>query len=96
MNDAQIVVYLLVGAMALAGTVGTAVLASRQKGTEVLLQAQREELAALREEVAENKERICRIEGRERRLVNYVHRLRSHITLQLPPPPPEWPADLDV
>ncbi len=95
-SDVQVVVYLLVGLMALAGAIGTAVLAARQKGTETLLAEQRAELTALREEVSENKARIKAIEGRERRLVNYVHRLRSHITLQLPPPPPEWPADLDV
>lgn len=95
-GDAQIVVYLLVGAMALAGTVGTAVLAARQKGLTDLVSALQAEVAATRAEVAENESRIRRLEGRERRLINYVHRLRAHIVQQLPPPPPEWPADLDL
>lgn len=96
MSDAQVVVYLLVGLMALAGTIGTAVVSARVKATETLLAEQRAELTSMRAEVVENRERIKRIEGRERRLVNYVHRLRAHITQQLPPPPPEWPADLDA
>lgn len=96
MTDAQVVVYLLVGAMALAGTVGTAVLSSRQKGLTDLVSALQTEVESLRDKASTNETRIARLESRERRLVNYVHRLRSHITLQLPPPPPEWPADLDV
>lgn len=95
-GDAQVVVYLLVGLMALAGTVGTAVLASRQKGLTDLVAALQTEVESLRDKASTNETRIARLESRERRLVNYVHRLRSHITLQLPPPPPEWPADLDV
>lgn len=96
MSDAQIVVYLLVGLMALAGTIGTAVLASRQKGLTDLVSALQAEVAALRDKAGENAERIAGLEGRERRLINYVHRLRAHIVQQLPPPPPEWPADLDL
>jgi len=96
MTETQAVVYILVGFMALAGTVGTAVLAARQKGLTELTERLQTEVAALRDVADQNATRIARLEGRERRLINYVHRLRAHIVQQLPPPPPEWPADLDV
>ena len=96
MTEAQAVVYILVGFMALAGTVGAAVLGARQKGLTDLVGALQDEVASLRERADKNAERIARLEGRERRLINYVHRLRAHIVQQLPPPPPEWPADLDL
>lgn len=96
MTDAQVIVYLLVGLMALAGTIGTAVLAARQKATEALLREQREALADLREQVAANEARIEKLERRDRAWANYVHKLRAHIEKRLGPPPPEWPVGLDV
>jgi len=95
-SDAQILVYVLVALLALAGTVGTAVLASRQKGLTDLVGALQKEVAALRDKASDNESRIERLESRDRAWANYVHRLRAHIVAQLPPPPPEWPKDLDV
>ncbi len=96
MTDAQIVVYLLVALLALAGTIGTAVLAARQKGLTDLVGALQTEVTALRDKASDNEQRIERLESRDRAWANYVHRLRAHIVAQLPPPPPEWPAGLDV
>jgi hypothetical protein len=88
-NETQAVVYLIVAALALAGTIGTAVLASRQKGLTDLaerLQARVEELDG----------RLARLESRDRAWANYVHVLRQHIVAQKPPPPPDYPPNLDV
>lgn len=96
MTDAMVVVYLLVGAMALAGTVGTAVLSARQKGLTDLVGALQTEVERLRDKAGDNEQRIEKLERRDRAWADYVHRLRAHITAQKPPPPPEWPAGLDV
>lgn len=96
MSEAQVVVYLLVALLALAGTIGTAVLAARQKGLTDLVGALQVEVERLRDKASDNEQRIIRLESRDRAWANYVHRLRAHIVAQLPPPPPEWPKDLDV
>ncbi len=89
MTDTQAVVYVLVGIMALAGTVGTAVLATRQKGLTDLAER-------LQARVADLDGRLARLESRDRAWANYVHVLRRHIVDQKPPPPPDYPANLDV
>lgn len=87
----------LVGVLFTAVTgVVAAVLASRQRALEVALNDTRAELAATRAEVEANEKRIVKLERRDRAWADYVHRLRAHITAQKPPPPPEWPAGLDV
>lgn len=96
MSEAQVVVYLLVALLALAGTIGTAVLAARQKGLTDLVGALQVEVERLRDKASDNEQRIVRLESRDRAWANYVHRLRAHIVAQLPPPPPEWPKGLDV
>ena len=96
MTDAQIVVYLLVGLMALAGTVGTAVLAARQKGLTDLVQAQAKRIDQLEAAAEKRDARIERLERRDKAWADYVHLLRRHIVDEKPPPPPEWPPDLDV
>lgn len=96
MSEAQVVVYLLVALLALAGTIGTAVLAARQKGLTDLVGALQTEVAALRDKASDNEQRIAKLERRDRAWADYVHRLRAHIFSQQPPPPPEWPAGLDV
>lgn len=96
MSDAQVVVYLLVGLMALAGTIGTAVLAARQKGLTDLVGALQKEVDRLRDKAGDNEQRIEKLERRDRAWADYVHKLRAHITQQKPPPPPEWPIGLDV
>jgi hypothetical protein len=95
-SDVQVVVYLLVGLMALAGTIGTAVLAARQKGLTDLVGALQTEVERLRDKASDNEARIARLERRDRAWADYVHQLRAHIVAQKPPPPPEWPAGLDV
>ncbi len=96
MTEAQVVVYVLVGLMALVGTVGTAALAARQKGLTDLVDALQVEVKALRDKVTDNEARIALLERRDRAWADYVHILRRHIVDQKPPPPPEWPAGLDV
>ncbi len=96
MSEAQVLIYVIVGILALAGTVGSAVLASRQKGLTDLTERLQVEIAALRDKANDNEARISKLESRDRAWANYVHRLRAHIVAQLPPPPPEWPKDLDV
>jgi len=95
-SDAQILVYVIVGVLALAGTIGSAVLASRQKGLTDLVSALQAEVASLRDKASDNESRIARLERRDRAWADYVHTLRAHIVAQKPPPPPEWPAGLDV
>lgn len=89
MSDTQALIYIIVAALALAGTIGTAVLATRQKGLADLAER-------LQSRVAELDNRLARLESRDRAWANYVHVLRQHIVAQKPPPPPEYPANLDV
>ena len=96
MSDAQVVVTVVVGVLAFVGTVGTAVLASRQKGLTDLTERLQVEIEALRRNVSDNDKRIGRLESRDRAWADYVHILRRHINDQKPPPPPEWPPGLDV
>jgi hypothetical protein len=88
--------------MALVGTlfaavvvVIAAVLSSRQKSLELIIADLRGELADTRAEVVSNDRRIQALERRDRAWANYVHRLRRHISDGQPPPPPEWPPELD-
>lgn len=98
MTDASIIpLFALVGVLiTAAGGVVAAVIASRVKATEVVIASLRDELASTRDEVKDNAARIAKLESRDRAWANYVHRLRAHIVAQLPPPPPEWPKDLDA
>ncbi len=96
MTEAQAVVYVLVGFMALAGTIGTAVLAARQKGLADLVTAQARRIDQLEAAAEQRDERIARLERRDRAWADYVHILRKHINDRREPPPPEWPAGLDV
>ena len=96
MSDAAVTATIVVALLALIGTIIAAVVAARQKGLTDLLTALQAELDATRAEVRDNDSRIRRLESRDRAWANYVHRLRAHITAQLPPPPPEWPSGLDI
>ena len=97
MSDATLAaLFLLVGVLFTAVTsVVVTVIASRQKATSDLVAELRRELTDTRALVIAADGRIDKLEKRDRAWANYVHRLRRHITDQLPPPPPEWPADLD-
>ena len=86
---------LVVALLGLAGTIGVAVLAARQKGLSDLVSALQTEVSSLRDQVADNDSRIQRLERRDRAWQDYVHILRAHIYAQKPPPPPEWPEELD-
>lgn len=96
MSDAAIILGIIVAVIGFVGAITSAVVATRQKGLTDLVTALQIELEATREEVRGNDTRIRRLESRDRAWANYVHRLRAHITAQLPPPPPEWPAGLDI
>jgi hypothetical protein len=96
MSDAQVLVAIVVALLALVGTLGTAVLAARQKGLTELAERLQAEVAALRDKAHDNDVRIARLERRDRAWADYVHKLRAHIVAQKPPPPPDWPAGLDV
>ncbi len=96
MNDTQAAVYILVGFMALAGAIGTAILGARQKGLADLVSALQTEIESLRDKASDNEARIAKLERRDRQWANYVHVLRRHINDRQPPPPPEWPPGLDV
>lgn len=89
MSDTAILVGLIVAILGLTGTVGVAVLTGKQRGLTELaerLQARVEELDG----------RLARLESRDRAWANYVHVLRQHIVAQKPPPPPDYPPNLDV
>jgi exopolysaccharide biosynthesis protein len=97
LSDATLAaLFLLVGVLFTAVTsVVVTVIASRQKATSDLVTELRAELTETRALVIAADARIAALERRDRAWANYVHRLRRHITDQLPPPPPEWPEDLD-
>jgi uncharacterized membrane-anchored protein YhcB (DUF1043 family) len=92
----------VIALMALVGVVLAALitllgvlLGSRQKATEIVVADLRAELTDTRAEVKDNMARLAALERRDRAWANYVHTLRRHITDELPPPPPEWPVELD-
>ena len=95
MSETQVFVYIVVALLALAGTIGTAVVGARQKGLSDLVTALQSEVDALRSEARNADLRIAKLETRDRAWADYVHKLRAHITDRKPPPPPEWPAGLD-
>lgn len=94
MTDTAIIVGIFVAVLGLAGTIGAAVVAARQKAASDLLNALQAEVRELRAEAARRDERIDRLE-RDRRVRDaYIDRLRRHIIDEKPPPPPDWPAGL--
>lgn len=97
MTETEVVaLFVLVGVLFTAVvSVIVAAIASRQKATADLVGELRRELSETRAEVLANERRIAALERRDRAWANYVHRLRRHITDGKPPPPPEWPPELD-
>jgi hypothetical protein len=95
MSDTALAVSVVVAILALVGTIGTAILASRQKGLTDLVGALQDEVRSLRETARNNDLRIAKLETRDRNWADYVHMLRAHISDEKPPPPPPWPAGLD-
>jgi cell division protein FtsB len=88
--------FLLVGVLFTAVvSVVVAVVTVRQKATAELVAELRAELNDTRAKVIATETRIAALERRDKAWANYVHKLRRHISDELPPPPPEWPADLD-
>lgn len=97
MSEQETIAIMVLVGVVFTGIVGviTAILNNKQKATDSVIADLRAELAATRAEVKENAERIAKLESRDRAWSNYVHVLRRHITDEKPPPPPEWPKDLD-
>ena len=95
-QETTVAIIVLVGVL-FTGIVGviTAILNNKQKATDSVIADTRAELAATRAEVKENAQRIAKLESRDRAWSTYVHVLRRHITDEKPPPPPEWPVELD-
>ena len=89
MSDTTILIGLIVAILGLTGTVGVAVLTAKQKGLTDLA-------SALQSRVEELDARLARLESRDRAWANYVHTLRRHINDRKPPPPPDYPPNLDV
>lgn len=88
--------FLLTGVLFTAVTsVIVTVIASRQKVTSDLVTELRNELTETRAQGIAAEGRIDKLERRDRAWANYVHKLRSHIVAGKPPPPPDWPPELD-
>lgn len=103
MSEGEVIaLFALVGVLFTAvATVLGIVLTLRQNAQTALITQQQAELSVLRAEnaatkavVERNEGRIAALERRDHALVRYVRRLRRHITDELGPPPPDWPADL--
>lgn len=97
MSENEVVaLFVLAGALFTAlMTVVVAAMSARQKATDSIIADLRTELTETRAEVKDNDTRIAALERKDRAWANYVHVLRRHIDDGKPPPPPEWPADLD-
>lgn len=50
----------------------------------------------VQEERAEDRKRIEKLERTQRITIDYVHNLRQHIVEGKPPPPPQWPPELNA
>ncbi|MFJ4287965.1 hypothetical protein ACIPY0_20170 [Paenarthrobacter nicotinovorans] len=57
-------------------------------------EAREKETAAMKADIAELRAEQNKAKRRERIRDDYINRLREHINLGNPPPPPEWPEGL--
>ena len=57
-------------------------------------EAKEKEMASMRSDIAELKAEQGKAKRREMIRDNYINKLREHINLGNPPPPPEWPEGL--
>lgn len=98
MTETEVVALMALAGVLFSASIGVVgiVLSNKTKALELLVNSLQSELAATRAEVKTNESAIKGLQRRDRALVNYVHRLRRHITDGKPPPPPEWPAELEI
>ena len=57
-------------------------------------EAKEKEMAAMKSDISELKDEQKKSKRREVIRDNYINKLREHINLGNPPPPPEWPEGL--
>lgn len=57
-------------------------------------EAKEKEMAAMKTDISELKDEQKKSKRREVIRDNYINKLREHINLGNPPPPPEWPDGL--
>jgi TolA-binding protein len=85
---------LIVGIVAVIGTLGTTKIQNRGKPENALIDQLQEEMGSMRKDISDLKTEQQKSKRREMIRDNYINRLREHINAGNPPPPPEWPEGL--
>ena len=85
---------IIVGAIALIGTLLANMIQHRGKPENALIDQLQEEMGAMRKDISDLKTEQIRSRRREQIRDDYINKLRRHIEDGNPPPAPEWPAGL--
>ena len=85
---------IIVGAIALIGTLVANMIQHRGKPENALIDQLQEEMGAMRKDISDLKTEQIRSRRREQIRDDYINKLRRHIEDGNPPPAPEWPAGL--
>lgn len=84
----------IVAAIAGAGAWLAAKIQHKGRPENALIDQLQEEMASMRGDIAELKAEQSKAKRRERIRDDYINKLREHINLGNPPPPPAWPEGL--
>lgn len=85
---------IIVGVIAVVGTLVSTRIQHRGKPENALIDQLQEEMGSMRSDIAELKLEQQRSKKRERIRDDYINKLRRHIEDGNPPPAPDWPAGL--
>ena len=105
MNDWAIVGSVAVAVVGLCGAILTARIQHKGRPENAIIdqlqeqikddrEAKEKEMAVMRADILDLKTEQQKSKRREMIRDNYINRLREHINLGNPPPPPEWPEGL--
>lgn len=94
MNEWTVVGSVAVAVVTVCGTWLATKIQHKGKPENALIDQLQEEMASMRGDIAELKAEQSKAKRRERIRDDYINKLREHINLGNPPPPPAWPEGL--
>lgn len=94
MNEWTVVGSVAVAIVTVCGTWLATKIQHKGKPENALIDQLQEEMASMRGDIAELKAEQSKAKRRERIRDDYINKLREHINLGNPPPPPAWPEGL--
>jgi hypothetical protein len=94
MIDWAIVSPIVIAILGMAGMWLTAKVQHKGRPENALIDQLQEQMASMRGDINDLKTEQSKAKRRELIRDNYINKLREHINLGNPPPPPEWPEGL--